>query len=210
MHQALAGVLSSNHLLASLGVAGVLLILFAETGLLVGFFLPGDTLLFAAGAATVTPNSLHQRFPIGWLMVAGVIGAVAGAQTGYEIGRRAGPALFDRPDRRLFRREYVERADALLMRFGARRAVVLARFVPVVRTFMNPLCGVGSMSTRDFTVANVIGGAVWPVLLILLGHGFGHVAIIRDHIEELVLLGFLSATVPLAVEAIRRSRRNRV
>jgi membrane-associated protein len=201
---ALLNSISPQHLLDVLGVAGVLLILFSETGLLVGFFLPGDTLLFSAGAATVSPNQLHLHLPLGWLLIAGVAGAIIGAQTGFEIGRRAGPPLFRRPNSRIFNPHYVERTNRLLERFGPRRAVVLARFVPVIRTFMNPMCGVVGMPARDFTIANVVGGIVWPVLLILVGHAFGHVAILRDHIEEFVLLGFLAAVLPVAFEIARR------
>src|SRR3954471_18500488 len=138
------GALAPQHLLDALGVIGVSLILFAETGLLVGVILPGDSLLFVAGYATVRGNSLpgDLHLPLGWLLVAAPVGAIVGAQVGYEIGRRAGPSVFRRQESRFFKPEYVERTRALLARFGAARAIVLARFVPIVRTLLNPLAGV--------------------------------------------------------------------
>src|SRR3954464_15725353 len=108
------GPLSPQHLLDVLGVVGVLLVLFAETGLLIGVILPGDSLLFVAGYATVQGNSLpgDLHFPLGWLLIAAAVGAILGAQVGFWIGRRAGPALFSRPDSRLFRRDYVDKTAA--------------------------------------------------------------------------------------------------
>src|SRR3954471_13192154 len=114
------GALAPQHLLDALGVVGVSLILFAETGLLVGVILPGDSLLFVAGYATVRGNALpgDLHLPLGWLLVAAAVGAIVGAQVGFELGRRAGPALFRRPESRLFRAEHVERTAVVLERFG--------------------------------------------------------------------------------------------
>jgi membrane-associated protein len=201
--------ISAQHLLDVLGVAGVLLILFAETGLLLGFFLPGDSLLFVAGYATVAHNSLHFTLSLPALLVVAPIGAVVGAQVGYELGRRAGPRLFNRPQSRLFRPEYVERTREVIDAFGARRAVVLARFIPIVRTFLNPMAGTIRMPLRDFAIWNVVGALVWTEVLILLGHALGHVAFVRKHIEVLVLLLVLLSVLPALLEIGRRGVRSR-
>lgn len=210
---ALLSSLSPAHLLDVLGVVGVLLILFAETGLLVGFFLPGDSLLFVAGYATVNGSlkALHinQTLSLGWVLVAAAVGAVVGAQVGYVIGHRAGPRLFRRPDSRLFKEEYVERAQAVLDRFGTGRAVVIARFVPIVRTFMNPLAGAIAMPVRDFTIWNVVGGALWVTSLVLLGHFIGNVNVIRSHIELFTLLVIAISVAPLLFHTARETRRAR-
>lgn len=206
---ALLGSLSAQHLLDVLGIVGVLVILFAETGLLVGFFLPGDSLLFVAGYATVAHNSLHFTLSLPALLVAAPAGAILGAQLGYEIGRRAGPRLFSRPESRLFRPEYVERTDGVLRRFGYAPSIVLARFVPIVRTFLNPMAGAAGVSTRTFTTWNVAGGLVWTIGLVLLGHAIGNIGVIRRHIDALALLVVLLSVLPLAFEVARRARKAR-
>ena len=203
---ALLGPISPQNLIDTLGVLGVLLIMFAETGLLVGFFLPGDSLLFVAGYATVHNNSLHLHLSLLPVLVAAAVGALIGAQVGYWIGLRAGPALFRRPDARLFKHSYVERAEIAFQRFGPARAIVLARFVPVLRTFMNPLAGTLRMPARDFTIWQVAGGIVWTVGLVLLGHFVGNVSVVRKHIELLVLLVVVLSVLPLLFHIARESR----
>src|SRR3954453_4197160 len=164
-------VLSPRSLLSGLGALGVFLVLFAETGLLVGFFLPGDSLLFTAGLLTATgAGALQLSLP--WVLVAAVAGAIVGAQTGFVIGRRAGGALLERTrSRRL--REGADRAGEYLDRYGQRKAIVLARFVPIVRTVLNPLAGALGVPWRVFLRWQVIGGAVWAVGLTLGGHLLG-------------------------------------
>jgi membrane-associated protein len=203
------GSLSAQHLLDVLGVVGVLVILFAETGLLVGFFLPGDSLLFVAGYATVAHNSLHFTLSLPALLVAAPVGAILGAQLGYELGRRAGPRLFARNESRLFRPEYVERTGAVLRRFGYAPSIVLARFVPVVRTFLNPMAGASGVPAGTFTVWNVVGGLVWTIGFILLGHAIGNVGVIRRHIDLLAVLVVLLSVLPLIFEVSRRARKAR-
>jgi membrane-associated protein len=200
---------SAKHLIEVLGVLGIFLILFAETGLLLGFFLPGDSLLFVAGYATVSGNALHLDLPLAPLLVVAPLGAVVGAHVGYEIGRRAGPRLFSKPESRLFRPEYVERSGALLERFGVGRAVVIARFVPIVRTFLNPLAGVIAVPLRTFTIWNVIGGVFWTVSLILLGNQIGDVGFIRNNIEVLALVVVAISVTPLVFEVSRQAVRSR-
>lgn len=144
------------------------LIVFAETGLLIGFFLPGDSLLFTAGVLAG-----QAKLDL-WLLLPGVVlAAVLGDQVGFYIGRRAGPALFRRPDSRLFKQEYVARTHAFFERHGP-KAVVLARFIPVVRTFMPVLAGVGRMNHRIFTIYNVTGAVLWTVGVTMLGYALGN------------------------------------
>jgi membrane-associated protein len=204
------GPLAPQHLLDVFGVVGVMLILFAETGLLIGIVLPGDSLLFLAGYATVSDNSLpgNLHLPLGWLIVAAAVGALAGAQVGYELGRRAGPAVFRRPESLFFKPSHVERTRDVLDRFGAGRAVVLARFVPIVRTLLNPMAGAAGVPARPFALWNVAGGLLWTVGLILLGHGVGNVDFVRKHIEVLAVLVVLISLGPLAFELTRRRLRH--
>jgi membrane-associated protein len=155
------------------GLIGVLLILFAETGLLVGFFLPGDTLLAAAGIATVAGSDVKHPLSLPVLMITAPIAAIAGAQLGHFLGAKYGRKLFDRPDSRLLKPEHVVKAEYYFSKFHPDLAIVLARFIPVVRTFMNPLCGMLHISARRFFVWNVVGALLWTEAIILLGHFAG-------------------------------------
>lgn len=208
MHQrlpveALLGALSAQHLLSTFGVIGVLVILFLQTGVLVAFFLPGDSLLFVAGYATVRNNSLGFHLPLGWLMVAAAAGAILGGQLGFEVGRRAGESLHERPRTRWFRPEYAGRARTFLDRFGTARAVVLSRFVPVVRTFTSPIVGVAGVSTVSYTLWNLVGGLLWTVPVILLGHYLGHISFIRHYIEALAVVIVVVSVVPAIIHIVR-------
>ena len=202
---------SAQSLINSLGLAGIALILFAETGLLLGFFLPGDSLLFIAGFATTANGhaTLHFHLSLAALLILTPIAAIVGAQVGYEIGRRAGPPLFRRPDSRLFKQEYVEKTRAVFEQFGLPRAVVIARFVPIVRTFLNPMAGILGMPAKRFAFWNAVGGLGWTIGLVLLGHGLGHVGAVRKHVELLVLAVVLLSVLPIVYEATRHRRRKR-
>jgi membrane-associated protein len=165
----LPGFLDPKTLL-TFGIVGLMLIIFAETGLLIGFFLPGDSLLFLAG---VFAASGQEGLSI-WTILLGVpLMAFLGAQTGWLIGRKAGPLLFDRPESRLFKRANVERAEAYLDKFGEGKAIVLARFLPIVRTFMNPVAGVLEVPIRKFTFYNAVGALAWGMGVPLVGYGVG-------------------------------------
>jgi membrane-associated protein len=199
--------LDPEQLLRMLGpyvLAGLCLIIFAECGLLVGFFMPGDSLLFTAGLFVA--NGLIDA-PI-WLVCALLtICAVAGNVVGYYIGYQAGPALFNRPDSRLFKREHVARTHAFFEKYG-RRAIVLGRFVPIVRTFITAIAGVARMNPRVYITYSVIGGIAWATGVTLLGFWLGRIAFIRDHIE-LILIGIVALSVlPIAFEATKARRRN--
>jgi membrane-associated protein len=196
-----------KHLLETFGTLGLLAIVFAETGLLVGFFLPGDSLLVLAGlfcAVDKPPVNLHL-----WLILPGLaIAAIAGAQTGYFIGLRAGPVLFRRPDSRLFKREYVEKAQQYFDKYGA-RTIVVARFIPIVRTFANPMAGVAGMPARRFASYNVVGGLAWAVGVTMLGYVLGKTIPNAQH-HLIVIEGtiIVLSLIPVAVE-FARSRRSK-
>jgi membrane-associated protein len=173
--------LDSNSLISSWGLAGLLAIIFAETGLLIGFFLPGDTLLFLAGAVTVSGEKTH--LPLAGVLVGTALASIIGAQVGWLIGAKAGPRVFDRPRSRLFDPHNVARAHRLLERFHYSIAIVVSRFVPVVRTFINPVCGVAEIPGRAFLIWNIIGGVLWTQLIVLLGRALGP----KVHIDKYVL-----------------------
>jgi len=195
--------LDAQHLIESFGLIGIMVIIFAECGLLVGFFLPGDTLLFTAGVL-VQRGTFHQ--PLALVILLMFVAAVLGNQVGYEIGRRGGPAVFRRPDSRVFRPEYVERTSAFFERYG-KAAIVLGRFVPVVRTFITVMAGTGRMDYRTFTLYSVLGGALWVTSVTLLGYFLGNVAIIADNVELLMLAGVAVSVVPILGQLVLHRRR---
>ena len=197
--------LDTNHLLSTYGLIGLMVIIFAECGLLVGFFLPGDTLLFSAGLLMAT-GTLHLNI---WLAVTLVpLAAVLGNLVGYWIGYRAGPYVFDRPRSKMFKPEYVERSHAFFDRYGA-PAVVLARFVPIVRTVATVLAGVSRMRFAVYAVYSIIGGVLWSGGLILLGYSLGHIEFVRKTIEPLIdpiLIGVVVVSLVPALIHWLRSR----
>jgi membrane-associated protein len=144
-----------EHLIEAFGTIGLFVIVFAESGLLFGFFLPGDSLLFTAG---LLASHGVLNFPL--IAVGCAVAAIAGDQVGYVIGRKAGPALFKRPDSRLFHKKNVDRARVYFEKNGP-RTIILARFIPVIRTFAPVVAGVGQMDYRKFVTYNVVGGILW-------------------------------------------------
>jgi membrane-associated protein len=174
---------------------GLFLIIFAESGLLIGFFLPGDSLLFTAGLLA-SHNEAGLCLPV--LLVGCFIAAVAGDQVGYAFGKRAGPSLFRRPNSRLFKQEYVERTKNFFEEHGP-KTILLARFVPVVRTFAPILAGVGEMPYRTFVRYNVVGGFVWAVGVTTAGYVLGSTipSIDRYLLPVIAVIVFLSVLPPL-------------
>lgn len=180
-------------------------IVFVETGLLVGFFLPGDSLLFTAGLLVAT-GAIQINI---WLLILLIaLCAFAGDQLGYFIGRKAGPVVFNRPDSRLFRQENVTRAESFFARHGG-KAVVLARFIPIIRTFTPVVAGVGRMHYATFIAYNAIGAGVWALSVTLLGFLLGdRVPFVRDNLD-LIFVGVVILTViPIAVGLLRQGRRS--
>jgi membrane-associated protein len=201
------GFLDPQHLIGTFGLIGIMLILFAECGLLIGFFLPGDSLLFTAGLVTAGGIAGLSLPPLWVLIVAFAVAAVLGNLVGYWIGFRAGPAVFNKPDSRLFRAEYVERSHAFFERNGT-KTIVLARFVPVVRTFATVMAGASRMDFRRYALFSLIGGVLWAGGITALGHWLGGVQVVRDHIELFVLGVVVVSLVPILAEYLRSRRRN--
>src|SRR4051812_6630008 len=188
--------LDASHIIENFGLIGIMTIVFAECGLLVGFFLPGDTLLFSAGVL-VKRGTFDQPL---WLVIVLIcIAAIAGNQVGYEIGRRGGPAVFRRPDSRLFRPEYVERTSLFFDKYGP-PAVILGRFVPVVRTFITVMAGAGRMNYRIYTLYTVLGGVLWATSVTMLGYFLGNIDFIANNIELLLLAGVAVSVVPIGAQ----------
>src|SRR4051812_3435150 len=191
-----------RHLIETFGTLGVIGIIFAETGLLIGFFLPGDSLLVTAGLL-----ASQGKLNIAVLLIGCAFASIVGAQTGYFIGRRAGPRLFSRPDSRFFKREYIDKAQSYFDRYGG-KTIVLARFVPIVRTFANVVAGVAKMDDRRFLFYNVIGGIAWTVTILMLGYGLGQIHGIDKYILAIIAVIVLISAAPVAIEVLR-SRRER-
>ncbi|MFE9170812.1 DedA family protein [Streptomyces kebangsaanensis] len=191
--------LDPNYLLNSFGLWGLLLIVFAESGLLIGFFLPGDSLLFTTGLL-VTSGQL--RYPL-WLVIALVcVAAILGDQAGYMFGKKVGPSLFNRPDSRLFKQENVTKAHEFFEKHGP-KSLVLARFVPIVRTFTPIIAGVSGMRYRSFLVFNVVGGILWGAGVTLLGSWLGNIPFVKENIEAILILIVLLSVVPIIIEFLR-------
>jgi membrane-associated protein len=205
-HLLAVNLLSAHSLLASFGAIGVFLIMFAETGLLVGIFLPGDSLLFTAGllCSTKVHDSVHLSLPA--ILVAAAAGALLGAQTGYLIGRKAGPPLLERRQRLRLRRTVGQTRD-YLERYGHTKAVVIGRFIPFVRTVINPVAGVVNMPQRQFATAQVAGGLVWTAGVTLAGYALGsRIPSIDKYLLPIVAAVVIVSLIPIALE-IRRARR---
>ncbi|MFD7604934.1 DedA family protein [Streptomyces mirabilis] len=191
--------LDPNTLLDNFGIWGLLLVVFAESGLLIGFFLPGDSLLFTCGLL-ITSNQLN--FPL-WGAVALIcVAAVLGDQAGYLFGKKVGPSLFTRPDSRLFKQENVVKAHEFFEKYGP-KSLVLARFVPIVRTFTPIIAGVSGMKYRSFLTFNIIGGVLWGAGVTLLGSWLGKIDFVKNNIEAILILIVLVSVVPIAIEFLR-------
>jgi membrane-associated protein len=209
-------ILDPKSLLRTFGVVGVGAALFAETGLLIGFFLPGDSLLFLAGiaASAVAEDIVGARLSLPWLLIVAPVCAIAGAQLGYQLGARFGRRLFNKPDSRLFKAEHVARAEGYFNRYGPAKAVVLARFVPVVRTFLNPVAGMLNMPSRRFLRWNVVGAVAWADGVLLAGYFSARTlrdsvgaANIDKYLLPAVGVVVLISLTPLLVEYVRHRRR---
>jgi len=200
LHASSGSIFGATRYINDFGLLGVILIIFAETGLLVGFFLPGDSLLFLAGAFAATHEKGHPHLNIALLLPGVAIAAVVGGLVGYGIGYYAGPRLFDRPKSRLFKPVYVERTRAVLERYGETKAVLLARVIPIVRTFINPMMGTIRMPYRKFFIANLAGGLVWSLGVTLLGYGLGSSISIDTYILPITAVVVFLSVLPIFFE----------
>lgn len=183
--------LEPTHLLEGVGVIGGLLligaIIFAESGLLIGFFLPGDTLLFTAGFFAA-----QGKLPLAGVMLVIFLGAILGDNVGYMIGKKTGPKLFTKKDGLIFRQAYVQRAEAFYEKHGG-KTIIIARYVPIVRTFAPLVAGVANMKRGKFILYNLIGAIIWTVSVVLLGYWLGSL-IDPKAMEKFILLAVVLAT----------------
>ena len=204
----LPGWLDPHNMINAMGswaVLGIMLVLFAECGLLIGFFLPGDTLLFIAGLLVAT-----GAIDINLFLFIAVLAAAAfiGNMVGYWIGYKAGPAVFKRPDAKLLKPEYIEKSQQFFDKYG-KVAVVLARFVPVVRTVATVMAGAGKMNLRVYTLYSAIGGLLWVTLVTIAGYYLGQVKLIADHVDLIVVGAVVIVVAFSAVPAILHWRQRR-
>ncbi|MCY7343246.1 MAG: VTT domain-containing protein [Pseudonocardia sp.] len=184
-------------------LVGLALIVFAECGLLLGFFLPGDSLLFTAGLF-VAQGAIQA--PLWLVCVLLVAAAFAGNAVGYYIGRAAGPAIFDKPRSRLFKPSHVHRTQEFFDKYGT-RAIVVGRFVPIVRTFITVMAGVGRMNSTRYLGYSLIGGVAWAAGVTVLGFWLGQFEFVRENIELMLLLIVFVSILPIVVEVLRARRR---
>ena len=183
------------------GIAMLLLIVFAETGLLIGFFLPGDSLLVTAGVFAAAGH-----LDIWTILIAVSLAAIVGDQLGYYIGLRTGPRIFTREDSLLFKRAHLMRAHAFYEKHGG-KTIIIARFVPVIRTFAPVVAGVGEMNYRNFVTYNVVGGILWVWSTSLLGYSLGSVVPdIDKHIHKVIVVVVFLSILPAIIEFWRARR----
>jgi membrane-associated protein len=195
--------LDPHSLLSSAGALAIFLVLFAETGLLIGFFLPGDSLLFTAGVLCATSANSAGHLSLATALPAAAAGALAGAQAGFVIGRQAGHVL-ERPGRPRLTAA-VRRAHDAMDRYGVRRAIVLARFIPVVRTVINPVAGAAGIPAGTFTLWQVIGGLIWSVGVTLAGYALGsRISNIDHYLLPVIAVIVAVSLIPVLIEILRR------
>lgn len=197
--------LSPDYLIETFSLPGILLIVFAESGLFA--FLPGDSLLFTAGLFVAEGTYITQ--PLWLVCTLIVLAAVIGDQVGYMIGKFFGPKLFNRPNSKLFKQENLEKAHEFMEKYGP-KAIVLARFVPIVRTFAPIVAGAGRMKYRTFLTYNVIGGIAWGTGVTLAGYWLGQISFIKTNVEAILILIVFLSVVPIIIEYLReRSKKKR-
>jgi membrane-associated protein len=201
-HDIARGAYSLDDLIRWGGYVVLVAIVFTETGLLIGFFLPGDSLLITAGLVAAT-----GALDIWWLNGLLIVAAIVGDSVGYAIGFRAGPRLFTREKSLLFRPSHVERTRQFYERHGV-KTIVIARFVPIVRTFAPVVAGVGQMEYRRFLIYNVVGGVGWVMSMTWAGYLLGQtIPNIGDHIHVVVVIVIVLSLIPIAVELYKERRR---
>ncbi|MBU6532371.1 DedA family protein [Streptomyces mayonensis] len=194
--------ISPDYLIETFSLPGILLIVFAESGLFA--FLPGDSLLFTAGLFVAQGEYISQPL---WLVCTLIVAAaVIGDQVGYMIGKFFGPKLFSRPNSKLFKQENLEKAHEFMEKYGP-KAIVLARFVPIVRTFAPIVAGAGRMQYRTFLTYNVIGGVAWGTGVTLAGYWLGQIEFIRTNVEAILVLIVVVSVVPIAIEYLRERKK---
>jgi membrane-associated protein len=209
--------LQPEALISSFGIyalIGVCAIVFIETGLLIGFFLPGDSLLFVTGLMISTGDVVFPvgnemlPVPIWFACIAISLSAWLGDQTGYWIGRKTGPAIFNKQDSKFFSQKNVSRTNSFFERYGA-RAIILAHFVPVMRTFVPVAAGIGQMNYRRFLKYNIYGVIGWGTLVTLLGYFLGKIPFVAEHVEYFTIAFIVISTIPIAIEVVKSRREHK-
>jgi membrane-associated protein len=203
-------ILSPAQLIGTFGAVGVLAIIFVELAVIIGFFLPGDSLLFIAGVASSSAAEklvgAHLNFPL--LLIATPIVAIIGSQVGHYTGAKFGRRLFDRPDSRFFKRKFAVRAEFYFNKYGGAKAVVISRFIVGVRTFVNPLAGMLDMSARTFFLWSALGNVIWVELMLVLGYELGDK--VKGNIDTVILpiaaVVAVITLIPLALEMLKERR----
>jgi membrane-associated protein len=205
--------LNPEWIVGTLGVIGVFTVLFVEMGLLVGLVLPGDSMLFLAGvAASGTANTaIGVQLPIEVLLVGVPISTFLGSQVGYYIGWKFGPKVFNRPEGKYFNQRRVDQTQKWLLRYGVGKALFLSRFIPIVRTLINPMCGVARIDLRKFVLANLFSSIVWGAGFIAIGYVIGErlAGSFEKYLLPTTLLIIFLSMVPVFTELIRAYREKR-
>jgi membrane-associated protein len=183
-----------------LGYALLFAIVFSETGLLLGFFLPGDSLLFTVGVVAGA-----GQLNIGLIIVLLTVAAITGVASGYALGRRTGPKIFNRPDSRFFKQEYLKKTQAFYEKHGG-KTIIYAQFVPIIRTFAPFIAGVAQMPYTRFAMFNVIGSVAWVTSMTMLGYTLGNIPLVRRHFEKVVILVVLISVLPIVIEFVKSRR----
>lgn len=192
-----------NHIIQSGGLLVIALIVFAETGLLVGFFLPGDTLLFGAGL-----YASQGKLSLPLLIITVIVSAIIGDNVGYSIGQRGGRRLFRKKDGLFFRHEYIQHAETFYEKHGG-KTIILARFIPLIRTFAPVVAGIGNMSRQRFLAFNIIGAIIWGTTMPLLGYWVGSRIPHLDKYIELVMIGIVFLSIFLALFHLFKTKESR-
>lgn len=193
------------HLVETFGAYAfvtVLIVIFAECGLLIGFFLPGDSLLFMTGLF-IASGAIDTPIWLACLLIS--LAAIAGNYVGYAIGWKAGPAIFDKPESKLFKPKHVARTHAFFEKYGY-RAIFLARFVPIVRTFITVMAGVGRMDRRGYMMVSAVGGVAWGAGVTLLGYLLGDIEAVKENVEAAIVAIVLLSVLPIVFEAVKAKR----
>ena len=192
--------LLSTLLSGWLGYAALFAIVFSETGLLVGFFLPGDSLLFTVGVVAGA-----GQLDIVWVNIVLMAAAMLGDSTGYLLGRKTGPRIFSRPDSRFFKQEYIKRTHAYYEKYGG-KTIIIARFIPIVRTFAAFVAGVGQMPYLKFLPFSICGGMGWIFVMTMLGYSLGGFEFIRHYFDKVILLIIFLSLLPTVIEVVKARR----
>ena len=203
----MANLFDAHSVVTTLGLIGVLAIIFAETGLLIGLFFPGDSLLFIAGlAASGSAQEVvgtHLNVPA--LLIGALIAAILGSQVGYWFGAKVGPRYFDRPEGRFFNQKRVQATEKWLNKYGTGKALILSRYVPFIRTLINPLAGIIKIPARQFFIYNTIGAIIWTESVIGLGIFLGDKisGSIDKYLLPIIALIIFFSLIPVAIEIVR-------